>query len=146
MAQTKTNLNPYLFFGGNCREAMEFYKNIFGGELMLTTYGEGPADAHSDPKANSEEMKSKIMHARLNGDIVMLASDNPHNSEAKNTGQFSLSLEGSDEDRLKGYFDKLSENGTITAPLTKQFWGDTFGMVTDNYGVNWMVNITSSNK
>jgi PhnB protein len=144
MAQKTTKLNPYLFFGGNCREAMEFYKNIFDGELVLSTYGDGPADAHADPKANSEEMKSKIMHARLNGDIVIMASDNPHNSEVKTSGQVSLSLEGSDEHVLKSYFDKLSENGTILAPLMKQFWGDTFGMVTDKYGISWMVNITAN--
>jgi PhnB protein len=141
MKQTTTNLNPYLFFGGNCQEAMEFYKSIFGGELMIKTYGEGPADAHSDPRANSAEMKDKIMHARLTGDIVILASDNPHNTEPKNTGQFSLSIEGSEEERLKNYFNKLSQNGHITAPLVKQFWGDIFGMVTDKFGINWMVNI-----
>ncbi len=104
MEQTKITLNPYLFFGGNCKEAMEFYKGIFGGELMLTTYAQGPADAHADPQANSKEMENKIMHARLNGDVVILASDNPHNAEPKNTGQFSLSLEGADEKLLKSYF------------------------------------------
>ena len=146
MAHTKTNLNPYLFFDGNCREAMEFYKKIFGGELKLTTYGEGPEGAHADPKANSEEMKSKIMHARLTGDIVLFASDNPHNADAKNKGQFSLALEGSEDGLLKGYFEKLSENGSVMAPLVKQFWGDTFGMVTDKYGISWMVNITTKDK
>jgi PhnB protein len=145
MAQTKPTLNPYLFFGGKCREAMEFYKNVFGGELTLTNYSEGPADAHSDPRANSEEMKNKIMHARLTGTITILASDNPHNAEDKNTGQFGLSLEGSEEFLLRSYFEKLAVNGIITAPLVKQFWGDTFGMVTDRYGINWMVNISTSN-
>jgi PhnB protein len=143
---TKINLNPYLFFGGNCREAMEFYKEIFGGELQMTTFGEGPAGAHADPKANSEEMKSKIMHARLVGDITILASDNPHNTETTDTGQFSLSLEGSDENLLKSYFDKLSEEGKVTTPLVKQFWGAVFGMVKDKFGINWMVNITPIDK
>ena len=143
MTQVTVKLNPHLFFGGNCREAMEFYRQVFGGELLLTTFGEGPADAHKDPKANSEEMKTKIMYAKLSGDIVLLASDNPHNTEAKNSGQFSLSLDGSDEATLRGYFEKLAENGQITAPLAKQFWGDTFGMVTDQYGINWMVSSTA---
>ena len=138
-----TKLNPYLFFGGNCKDAMTFYKKVFGGELTLTTYGEGPENAHSDPKANSEEMKSKIMHARLNGDITILASDNPHNSDIKNTGQFSLSVEGDNEQKLKGYFEELTNGGNIMAPLTRQFWGDTFGMVTDKFGVNWMVTINN---
>jgi PhnB protein len=144
MAQTITSLNPYLFFGGNCREAMEYYKQVFGGELTLSTFGDGPADAHQDPKANSDDMKAKIMHARLDGDIVLLASDSPHNTSNKNIDQFSLSLSGSDEARLTGYFEKLAQNGQITAPLVKQFWGDTFGMLTDQFGINWMVNITSN--
>lgn len=143
MTQVAVALNPHLFFGGNCQEAMEFYKGVFGGELLLIPYGEGPADAHKDPKANTAEMQTKIMYAKLSGDIVLLASDNPHNTDAKNTGQFGLSLESSDEVRLKGYFEKLAERGQITAPLIKQFWGDTFGMVTDPFGVNWMVTITT---
>ena len=144
MTQVTVKLNPHLFFGGNCREAMEFYKSVFGGDLILTPFSEGPPDAHKDPKANSEKMKSKIMYAKLSGEIVLLASDNPHNIETRNTGQFGLSLEGSEETLLKGYFEKLSEKGQVTAPLIKQFWGDTFGMVTDQYGVTWMVNITTT--
>ena len=144
MSQTNVTLNPHLFFGGNCREAMEFYRHVFGGELTLSTFGEGPDDAHQDPKANSEEVKSKIMYAKLDGDVVLLASDNPNNTAAKNTGQFGLSLEGSDETRFRDYFEKLSQNGQVTAPLIKQFWGATFGMVTDQYGVNWMVNVNQS--
>ena len=139
-----TQLNTYLFFGGNCREAMEFYESIFGGELTLSTFGEGPADAHEDPQANSAEMKDKIMHARLTGDVVLLASDNPHLTDSKNTDRFSLSLEGSDEDRLTDYFEKLAQNGQVIAPLIKQFWGDRFGMLIDQYGVSWMVNITAN--
>ena len=146
MTQAAVKLNPHLFFGGNCREAMEFYKQVFGGELVLTPYGEGPAEAHKDPKANSEEMKTKIMFSKLSGDIVLSASDNPHNTDARNTGQFSLSLEGNDALRLTGYFTKLSEKGQITAPMTKQFWGDTFGMVTDQYGIDWMINIPADNQ
>ncbi|MBD2753241.1 VOC family protein [Spirosoma validum] len=142
MNQNPVLLNPYLFFDGNCREAMEFYKSVFGGELVLTTFGEGPADAHAEPKANSADVKDQIMHARLSGDVVLLASDNPNGTEARNSNPFSLSLEGSDEQRLQTYFNKLSENGKVTAPLTRQFWGDVFGMVTDQFGINWMVSIS----
>jgi PhnB protein len=142
MAQT-TKLNPYLFFGGNCREAMEFYQTVFGGELTISTFGESPADAHQDPAANTEEIKDKIMHAKLNGDVVILASDNPHGTTDDNNDRFSLSLEGTDEDTLTGYFEKLSENGTVTAPLMKQFWGEVFGMVTDQFKVNWMISVNS---
>jgi PhnB protein len=143
MTPGNLTLTPYLFFGGNCREAMEFYKTVFGGELTLSTFGEGPADAHQDPEANSDAAKDKIMHARLEGAVVLLASDNPHFTNAQNTGQFSLSLEGTDEKQLTAYFEKLAEKGQITVPLTKQFWGATFGMVTDQYGVNWMININN---
>ena len=141
MNRNPVTLNPYIFFDGNCREAMEFYKGLFGGELMLTTFGEGPADAHADPKANSADVTDKIMHARLTGDVVLLASDNPNGMGDGNSSQFSLSLEGSDEPRFQTYFNKLAQNGKVTAPLIKQFWGDLFGMVTDKFGVNWMVTI-----
>src|SRR3982751_3570834 len=113
MNQASTTLNPYLFFGGNCRQAMEFYTRVFGGTLTMSTYGEGPAEAHQDPAANSEEMKSKIMYARLEGDVTLLASDNPHLTGPVNTGTFSLSLEGSDADRLSDYFNQLSQDGQI---------------------------------
>ena len=124
---------------------MEFYKHVFGGELTISTFEESPAGAHKDPKANSEEVKDRIMHARLTGDVILLASDNPHNTDPKNTGQFSLSLEGHDEEKIRSYFEKLTQDGQVTAPLSKQFWGDTFGMVIDQYGVSWMVNITTNN-
>lgn len=119
---------------------MEFYKTVFGGELTLQKYGDGPDEAHADPKANSQEVKEKIMHARLEGNVTILASDNPHHQSAINTGQFSLSIEGADE-TLNDYFNHLAENGEVQAPLIKQFWGDTFGMVKDKYGINWMITI-----
>ena len=143
MAQVGTQLEPHLFFGGNCREAMTFYQRIFGGELVMTPFGDGPPDAHKDPKANSDEAKTKIMFARLSGDVTLLASDNPHLTDAKNTGQFGLSLSSTDADKLTAYFEQLAQNGQITAPLVKQFWGDTFGMITDLYGITWMVSITA---
>ena len=138
---SKTKLNPFIFFGGNCREVMEFYRGIFCGNLSLNTYAESPPGAHSDPKAHSEEMKSKIMHARLEGEVIILGSDNPHNNAEKNSGQFSLSLEGSDKNQLSSYFEKLSEGGIVLSPLQEQFWGVIFGMVTDKFGVTWMLSI-----
>ncbi|QRQ99850.1 VOC family protein [Dyadobacter sandarakinus] len=134
-------LVPYLFFGGNCRDAMEFYKDVFGGELTLTEYGEGPEDAHSDPKANTQEMKSKIMYSKLDGPFILQASDSPYREDGKKIDAFSLSLEGDDAEKLTAYFKKLSAGGDVSAPLEKQFWGDTFGMLTDRFGVSWMVSI-----
>jgi PhnB protein len=144
MQHAASALHPYLFFGGNCRQAMQFYQQVFGGNLTLSTFGEGPADAHQDPLANSEEQKTRIMHARLEGAVTLLASDNPHLTSAADRTTFSLSLEGSDAPRLSAYFEQLSQGGHITSPLQLQFWGATFGMLTDRYGVNWMINITAS--
>ncbi|AKD53671.1 VOC family protein [Spirosoma radiotolerans] len=143
---TPVTLTPHLFFGGNCQQAMEFYQTTFGGELTLTTFGQGPAGAHKDPNANSDVMKTKIMFAKLTGDIILTASDNPHLSETKNTGQFGLSLAGTDEAQLTSYMEKLAANGQITAPLIKQFWGDIFGMVTDQYGISWMITIPANSR
>jgi PhnB protein len=137
------NVAPYLFFSGNCREAMEFYKEIFGGEVSLMTYAEGPEGAHESPHANQPEMRDKIMHARLDGEVMLMASDNPDPSQTLGTGKISLSLGGTDETTLRGWFDELSKGGTVLTPLEKQFWGDTFGMVADKFDVNWMVNIST---
>lgn len=135
-------LDPYIFFQGNAREAMEFYKSVFGGELTMQTMGEVPEGAE-ERKMITEENKDQIMHAALRGgDIALYGSDSPKAS-AK-AAKVELSLGGSDEKRLTEIFNKLAEGGKTTMPLAKQFWGDTFGMVTDKFGVDWMVNITKA--
>ena len=135
-----TTLDPYIFFSGNCREAMEYYKSIFGGELTMQTMAEVPEGAE-ERKMITEENKDQIMHAALRGgDITLYGSDSPKAS-AK-AAKVELSLGGSDENRLRKIFDQLAEGGKVTMPLEKQFWGDTFGMVADKFGVDWMVNIT----
>lgn len=127
-------LDVYLFFNGNCREAMEFYKSIFGGDLIIQTYGEVPG--------TNENEKDRIMHARLEGgDIKLMASDTAKASTK--AAKVSLSLGGSDEARLRQIFEALSEDGEIFSALKKEFWGDIFGSLTDKYGIEWMVNITS---
>lgn len=132
-------LNPYIFFKGNCREAMEFYKGIFGGKLEMQTMGEVPPDA-MPPGMDQEEIKDQIMHAALTeGDVELMASDS-HKASAK-TAKVELSLSGADEEKLRKTFDSLTAGGKVTMPLEKQFWGAIFGMVTDKYGVDWMVNI-----
>jgi PhnB protein len=126
-------LDVYLFFRGNCREAMEFYKSVFGGDLTTTTYAEAPG---TDP-----QHKDSLMHARLEGgDIKIMGSDVFEKELGK--GQIELSLGGKDEAKLRDIFQKLSDGGTVRQPLEKQFWGDLFGSLTDKYGVDWMVNIT----
>lgn len=127
----------YLFFTGNCREAMEFYREVFGGELTIQTHDEVPGNT-------MEGMEGKVMHAHLTGgDISLMASDSTR-KEAFGESFISLSLGGSDEAKLRSLFTKLSEGGEVTSELKKEFWGDTFGTVKDKFGVDWMVNIHES--
>ncbi len=132
-----SQLNPYLSFRDNAREAMEFYRSVFGGELTLNTFGEFQASEEA-----SEQ--DKIMHAALKADngIVFMAADTPNRMEYTPGSNISMSLSGDEATELTGYFEKLSAGGTVTMPLEKAPWGDTFGMCTDKFGVNWMVNIT----
>ena len=131
-----SRLNPYLTFDGNAREAMEYYRDVFGGELRLNTFGEYGMDG---PGAD------KIMHAQLEspGGLTIMASDSPARFEFNAGNNVSVSLSGDDESELSGYFTKLSEDATIEQPLTKAPWGDSFGMLTDKFGTRWLVNITA---
>jgi PhnB protein len=133
----KINIDPYLFFSGNAREAMEFYQGIFGGELTVQTIGESPGDW-----PGKDQMKQdNVMHAMLDGEVRLMASDSDKASSG--SAKVELSLSGEDEPTLRKYWDGLSAEATkITQPLEKAPWGDTFGMLTDRYGVDWMVNIT----
>ena len=131
-----SRLNPYLNFPGTAREAMEFYRSVFGGTLNINTFGElgNPDTAVAD----------KIMHAMLETDrgYTMMASDLAPGMEHKPGENITISLSGDDVDELRGYWEKLSAGGTVTMPLEKQVWGDEFGMCVDRFGVPWMVNIT----
>ena|SRR5690554_805377 len=127
-------LNAYLMFEGNCGEAMAFYQNLFGGTVKSMTFGEVD---NSCPKA----LRDSIMHASLTGgEVVLLGSDNPE-PKPTNSGNISLALAGSDEARLTQIFNRLAEGGKIVIPLDKQVWGDLFGVVSDQFGIDWMVNI-----
>lgn len=132
----EVQVNPYIFFKGNAREAMEFYKDIFGGELTIQTNTDANATADDRPADN-------IMHAQLSGgDITLMASDTSLASDVAK--KVSISLGGTDEARLTEIFNRLSEGVKVEYPLKKEFWGDTFGAVIDKYGVDWMVNISQS--
>ena len=133
------NLNAYLYFNGDCREAMEFYQGIFGGELEVITFGEVD---NSCPDA----MKDSVMHANLmGGDVEFFGSDNP-STDPLGTGKITLTLHGTDEQKLRGLFDALSSGGKITMPLEKQVWGDIYGALRDRYDVSWDVNISEEIK
>ena len=130
-----SRLNPYLSFDGTARDAMEFYRSVFGGDLTISTFGESgmPEGPGSD----------KVMHAQLESPkgFALMASDTPPGMDyAGPNGAISVSLSGDDED-LRGYWEKLSDGGTVTMALEKQAWGDEFGMCVDRYGTPWMVNI-----
>ena len=133
-----TKLNPYLGFKDNAREAMEFYRTVFGGKLVMSTFKEFQAS-----QGPSED--DKIMHAQLDADngITLMGSDTPDRMEFKPGSTISISLSGDSEPELRGYFDKLAKGGTVTQPLEKATWGDTFGMCVDRFGVNWLVNVNS---
>ena len=129
-------LNPYLAFNGNCKEAMMFYKDCLGGELMMQTVAESPNAAQMPPEA-----QQGIMHARLTKDGVdiLMASDGMGN-EITAGSNISLSLNCTSDEEIKSLFEKLSADGNVTMPLADQFWGATFGMLTDKFGMHWMLN------
>lgn len=130
-----SRLNPYLNFDATTRQAMEFYQQVLGGELHINTFGEFGAPEGVDPDG--------VMHAMLEtpAGFTLMASDLPPGMELQPGGSITISLSGDDEQELRGYWDALSASGTVNMPLEKQMWGDTFGMCTDQFGIDWMVNI-----
>ena len=114
---------------------MEFYRDVLGGELVINTFGEYGSD---DPA-----IADKTMHAQLETDrgFTLMASDTAPGMEHRPGTNITISLSGEDGDELRGYWDKLADGGTVAMPLEKQMWGDEFGMLTDRFGIGWMVNI-----
>jgi PhnB protein len=131
-------LNPYLSFSSEAREAMEFYKSVFGGELVVMTFGQGMPGTGPDEQ-------DKVMHAQLNAPngFVLMGSDTPAVMGSPRPNG-SISLSGDDEAGLNGYWSKLSAGAEVMQPLEKAPWGDSFGMLVDKYGVMWMVNIAGN--
>ncbi len=129
-----SRLNPYLNFGDNAREAMEFYKSVFGGDLTLNTFGE---------YGTQGDEANKIMHAQLETDdgYTLMGADTPAGMTHNAGDNITVSLSGDDAESLRGYWEKLSEGGNVTMPFEKQMWGDEFGMCTDRFGIPWMVDI-----
>lgn len=133
-----TKLNPYLNFRDGTREVMAFYASVFGGEVRVSTFAE------SGGMGMPEDEQGKVMHAQLDTEagLTVMAADVPSFMEVGTNGTVSLS--GEDETELRGYWDKLTEGATITMPLEKAPWGDTFGMLADRFGVSWLMNISAS--
>ena len=132
-----SRLNPYLNFPGTAREAMTFYQEVFGGELVLTTFGQ----------FNPEPMPfdDNIMHSQLEtpSGYTLMGSDGEPGGEVKPGNNFFVSISGDDAEELRGYFAKLAEGGNVTTALEKQMWGDEFGGLTDKFGIDWIFNISS---
>ncbi|HVF70832.1 MAG TPA: VOC family protein [Chthoniobacterales bacterium] len=132
------SIQPYLFFGGRCEEAIEFYRTAVGAEVeMQMRFKESPEPQPELPECFGD----KIMHAMLRiGDSAVMASDGRCNGEANFEG-FSLSITVTDESEAERIFAALSEDGLVTMPLEKTFWAPKFGMLQDRFGVGWMVSV-----
>jgi len=132
-----SRLNPYISFRDNAREAITFYQEVFGGDLVINTFGQyGAAPEGTDPEG--------VMHAQLETPLgfTIMASDVPAFMEFTPGASIRISLSGDDADELRGYYAKLVDGGSADVPLEKQVWGDEFGMGTDKFGIGWLVNIT----
>jgi len=126
-------LNPYLLFSGNCREAMTFYKSCLGGELTIQTIGETPMAGQMPPA-----MQDKIMHSVLAKDgIVLMASDMVGPEGVKNGNAITLAIMGSSKAEIEPVFAKLSAGANVLHPLTEEWFG-TFGDLVDKFGIGWM--------
>ena len=130
-------LEAYLFFSGNTEEAMNFYQDIFGGDLTITRRGD------VDPTATESE-KSLVINAALdNAAFTLRASDRADATSDVQT-RIELTINGSEEDDLRRIFDALSDGGSVKTQLEKMFWGDVFGALVDRFGIGWQVNISGA--
>lgn len=137
-----TTINVYLTFNGNCREAFDFYKSVFGGDLSdVSTFGEMPPQDGMPPI--SDEMKDLLMHVSLpiSKETVLMGSDTGGEwaPDLKVGNNFSISVSADNADEVDRLFEALAVEGKVTMPLDKTFWGSYFGMLTDKFGINWMV-------
>jgi PhnB protein len=128
-------LNPYVNFQGKAREAMQFYQQVLGGELVLLAFAPGEAPKPAGPD-------DKIMHARLESDgAVIMGSDGSPDYPPTVGDNIAVALGGYDREHLSKIFDQLGEGGIVKQPLTEEAWG-TFGWLQDKFGVNWMLNVS----
>lgn len=135
-------IQPYLMFGGRCEEALEFYRNTLGAQVdMLMRFSESPDP--TPPGMLPPGFENKVMHASFRiGDNVLMASDGCEMG-AQFKG-FSLSISVATEAEADRYFAALSDGGQVQMPLTKTFWSPRFGMLTDRFGIAWMINVVGA--
>jgi len=132
------SLNPYLSFKNEAREAMEFYRSVFGGELTVSTFSEYPGmveDAEND----------LVMHAQLEtpDGFVLMGADTPSHMRYEKPAGMSVSVSGDDEASVRRYWDSLAVDGTVVMPFDTPPWGGRFGMLTDRFGIDWMLSLNA---
>ena len=136
-------IDLYLSFPGNCEEAFNLYKSVFGGDFsVLSRYSDIPGDENAD-HAFAATAANKIMHIRLpiGQGATLMGSDRPVGEETAVFGDvFSISIAPDSEEEATRIFNELSAGGEVTMPLEKTFWNALFGTLTDKFGVQWMVN------
>lgn len=141
-----TKVNVYLAFRGNCRAAFEFYSKVFGKALaMMSTFGEMPQGG--GPPVPEEE-KDLVMHVALpiSAETMIMGSDTPKGYREKMTigNNFSISIDADDRPEADRLYAALSEGGMATMPLHDSFWGSYFGMLTDQFGIQWMISVDNA--
>ncbi len=136
---SKLNVQPYLFFGGRCKEALEFYRAALGAQVeMCMTYKESPEPP--PPGMLPEGYEDKVMHASFRvGETTVMASDGC--GEDPGMKGFSLAINVATEADADRYFTALAEGGKVNMPLTKTFWSPKFGMLEDRFGLAWMISV-----
>jgi PhnB protein len=127
-------INPYIAFNGTCREAIEFYKHALGAEVLFAqTFGESPM-SDAGPADH-------IMHSTIKvGNSTIMMCDDPRVHAVRDGGNITLAIGLDDPPRARQIFENLSKDGSVVMPLEKTFWAEAFGMVTDKFGIKWMVN------
>lgn len=128
-------LNIYLAFPGTCEEALHFYKDCLGGEIVsLQRFGDAPVES-------TEDQKQLVMHAEFKADGIYLMASDGHPGQPLQPGEMvHLSINLTDAAEQENIFSKLSAGGRVDMPLQDTFWGARFGMLTDKYGIRWMLN------
>ena len=138
----KNAVKPYLNFEDNCMEAMQYYQEVFGGDLEAMKVSASPVSSQF-----SAEVQNQVLHACLkHGDFIVMASDMCGMGERKPGNSVEMNLDCSSEAEIRELYTSLSEGGQIIEELKEQFWGDLFGMVADRFGVRWMLTYTLNGK
>lgn len=135
----KTQITPYLNFNGKCREAMTFYHECLGGELMLQKISESPMAAQLPSEAGNN-----ILHSTLKRDDITLMGSDMMGPALMNGNLIGLCMQCNSDEEIANYFNKLAIGGNVKMPLHQTFWGATYGELTDKYGINWMFNYTKN--